>query len=55
MLNAVQKKNIATRASIVDVGNFILVKSGPTSNDSDVDLLNSDPKSVSVEEVDFRS
>ncbi len=55
MFSAVQKKNMAISASIVDTGNLIFVRSGPTSNPSDVVFLNSEPNSVRAEEADFRS
>ena len=55
MFNAVQKKKIEISASMVDTGSLIFVRSGPTSNPSDVVFLNSEPNSVRAEEADFRS
>ena len=56
MFSAVQKKKIEISASMVDTGNLIFVRSGPTfSKPSDVVLLNSEPNSVRAEEADFRS
>ncbi len=55
ILNAVQNKKRATKDSIVDVGNFILVRSGPTLDPSVVDFLISEPSSVRVDDAAFRS
>ncbi len=54
MFNAVQKKKIEIRASMVETGNLIFVRSGPTSKPSDVVLLNSEPNSVREEDADFK-